>query len=320
VNRIAPAFTIKKMVRMCFFFAIGFAFLVGVHNYYSNAKMEASMQARSAIVKNTNVKNVNVGRINVKNANRSLNQPDIDVSVNSQPELPTAQKVQADISPNISPKESPVSAQDNPKQEISKQKSVKQESIARQTTRQNSIPKPNQISITKYGHFPYRESSNESLVDSGNGQLLHHEAATAAKKMMQAARKNGVYIVPVSGYRDLTLQEELFAAQIQRRGSIQMAATVSAPPGYSEHHTGYALDFGDQNRPETDTESTFEQTDAFQWLAQNAHQYGFEMSFPPGNSQGVMYEPWHWRYVASSQSQQIFYQARQNGILLNSKN
>jgi zinc D-Ala-D-Ala carboxypeptidase len=319
VNRIAPAFTIKKMVRMCFFFAIGFAFLVGVHNYYTNAKMEASMQARSAIVKNINVERINVKNANIKNVNRSLSQPDINVSANSQPELPTAQKVQADISPNLSAKESPVSVQDN-QQEISQQKSAKQESIARQTTRQNSIPKPNQISITKYGHFPYRESSNESLVDSGNGQLLHHEAATAAKKMMQAARKDGVYIVPVSGYRDLTLQEELFAAQIQRRGSIQIAATVSAPPGYSEHHTGYALDFGDQNRPETDTESTFEQTDAFQWLAQNAHQYGFEMSFPPGNAQGVMYEPWHWRYVASSQSQQIFYQARQNGVLLNSKN
>jgi zinc D-Ala-D-Ala carboxypeptidase len=319
VNRTAPAFTIKKMVRMCFFFAIGFAFLVGVHNYYTNAKMEASMQARSAIVKNINVERINVKNANIKNVNRSLSQPDINVSANSQPELPTAQKVQADISPNLSAKESPVSVQDN-QQEISQQKSAKQESIARQTTRQNSIPKPNQISITKYGHFPYRESSNESLVDSGNGQLLHHEAATAAKKMMQAARKDGVYIVPVSGYRDLTLQEELFAAQIQRRGSIQIAATVSAPPGYSEHHTGYALDFGDQNRPETDTESTFEQTDAFQWLAQNAHQYGFEMSFPPGNAQGVMYEPWHWRYVASSQSQQIFYQARQNGVLLNSKN
>jgi zinc D-Ala-D-Ala carboxypeptidase len=310
VNRAAPDFTIKKMVRMFFFFAIGFAFLVGVHNYYTNAKMEASMQARSAIVKSTNVK-----KINIENVNRSLNQTDMEVSVDSQPELPTVPKVQADISPKISPKESPAPGQDNPQQESSKQ-----ESIARQTTRQNSIPKPSQISITKYGHFPYRESSNESLVDSGNGQLLHHEAATAAKKMMQAARKNGVYIVPVSGYRDLTLQEELFAAQIQRRGSIQMAATVSAPPGYSEHHTGYAIDFGDRNRPETDTEPTFEQTDAFQWLAQNAHQYGFEMSFPPGNAQGVMYEPWHWRYVASNQSQRIFYQARQNGILLNSKN
>jgi LAS superfamily LD-carboxypeptidase LdcB len=54
----------------------------------------------------------------------------------------------------------------------------------------------------------------------------------------------------------------------------------------------------------------FESTSAYQWLARNAHNYGFELSFPQGNSQGVSFEPWHWRYVGSPRSSQIFAAAR----------
>ena len=70
-----------------------------------------------------------------------------------------------------------------------------------------------------------------------------------------------------------------------------------APPGYSEHHTGLALDIGDLDHPETDVEVSFEETPAFEWLKNNADRFGFELSFPVGNPQGVSYEPWHWRFV-----------------------
>ena len=71
---------------------------------------------------------------------------------------------------------------------------------------------------------------------------------------------------------------------------------VSAPPGYSEHSTGYAIDVGDGNYPDTHFEVEFEQTPAFKWMKRFASKYHFVLSFPPNNKQGVTYEPWHWRF------------------------
>lgn len=162
---------------------------------------------------------------------------------------------------------------------------------------------------TKYGHFPYREASDASL-SQVQGVWMHRETAQALRQMVADAKRSGADLVPVSGFRGMSLQSELFENQIARRGSIQQAALVSAPPGHSEHHTGYAIDIGDADNPATDVELSFEQTAAFRWLNQNAPRYGFEMSFPPGNAQGISYEPWHWRFVGSQASANVFAVAR----------
>ncbi|MBE9031352.1 M15 family metallopeptidase [filamentous cyanobacterium LEGE 11480] len=139
---------------------------------------------------------------------------------------------------------------------------------------------------------------------------MHRETAQAFRQMVADAERSGAYIVPVSGFRGVSLQGELFENQIARKGSIQRAALVSAPPGHSEHHTGYAIDIGDADNPGTHVEMSFEQTPSFRWLNQNAPRYGFELSFPLGNRQGISYEPWHWRYVGSSASANVFAVAR----------
>ena len=87
-------------------------------------------------------------------------------------------------------------------------------------------------------------------------------------------------------------------------------AEVSAPPGYSEHHTGYAVDIGDGRTPATNLNTNFENTAAFKWLEENAAYYSFELSFPKGNPQGVSYEPWHWRFVGDPDSLETFYKAQ----------
>jgi D-alanyl-D-alanine carboxypeptidase len=110
----------------------------------------------------------------------------------------------------------------------------------------------------------------------------------------------------VSGFRNISDQEKLFDAQIQRRGSPEAAAKLSAPPGYSEHHTGYAIDVTDGRFPKQDITYNFATTDAFKWLTIYAKEFGFEMSFPENNSQGVSYEPWHWRFVGSNEAKEIF--------------
>jgi D-alanyl-D-alanine carboxypeptidase len=77
-------------------------------------------------------------------------------------------------------------------------------------------------------------------------------------------------------------------------------------PGHSEHHTGLAVDLGEEESPDCDVEPPFEKTRAFHWLQRNAMRFGFEMSYPFDNPQGAHYEPWHWRFIGTPQAKQIF--------------
>lgn len=162
------------------------------------------------------------------------------------------------------------------------------------------------------GHLPYEvapESELQSL--SANPQIrLRKTAAQKFNEMAASARANGISLVPLSGFRTVEEQNHLFfGVKAQRNQNASKRAEVSAPPGYSEHHTGYAMDIGDGNVPSTNLSQGFEKTAAFQWLEQNAARYGFELSFPPDNTQGVSYEPWHWRFVGDIESLETFYRA-----------
>ncbi|MEC4986371.1 MAG: M15 family metallopeptidase [Oscillatoria sp. PMC 1068.18] len=167
---------------------------------------------------------------------------------------------------------------------------------------------------TLYGHFRYSQADTKILTvisSYGTGEYqrfesLQTEAAKELMEMIYAARQDGIWLVPVSGFRDLETQKQLFEAQVKRRGSAEEAAQVSAPPGYSEHHTGYAVDLADGNFPNQDLTREFENTPAYQWLKTNAQKFGFELSFPANNFQGISYEPWHWRYIGSQKAKTIF--------------
>jgi D-alanyl-D-alanine carboxypeptidase len=166
---------------------------------------------------------------------------------------------------------------------------------------------PNQTEIPF--HIKYEENAND-LVEIGifyeRKAYLNREAAEMFKQMQLAAQQEGIEIIPVSGFRSVADQKKLFERQIQRQGSKKAASKLSAPPGFSEHHTGYALDVGDGKSPNTVLKLTFDSTEAYRWLEVHAAQYGFELSFPKNNFQGVSYEPWHWRFVGSATAQEIF--------------
>ena len=133
----------------------------------------------------------------------------------------------------------------------------------------------------------------------------------AALAKIEAARAEGIELVVISGFRTKAEQKELFFGVGQQRNQTPaQRAQVSAPPGYSEHHTGYAVDIGDGSTPSTNLSRSFEKTAAFLRLQKNAARYGFELSFPENNPQGVMYEPWHWRYVGDDQSLATFYKGQ----------
>ena len=162
-------------------------------------------------------------------------------------------------------------------------------------------------------HLPYTENA-QNLVEIGSFYdrkiLLNSEAASAFKQMQLAAKQEGIDIIPISGFRSVIDQEKLFKKQTQRQGSEQAAARLSAPPGFSEHHSGYTLDLADGKSPNTVLKFAFDSTEAYRWLKTHAMQYGFELSFPKNNYQGVSYEPWHWRFISSPRAQTIFQEAR----------
>ena len=162
------------------------------------------------------------------------------------------------------------------------------------------------------GHFPYPEASSLELVNVSSGIQLHVDAAEAYNSMIEAARQDEVDLRLLSGYRSHQLQEEIFFdIKSERNQTARERAKVSAPPGYSEHSTGYAIDLGDGTRPETHFRENFQSTKAFRWLEANAARYHFVLSFPPQNSQGVTYEPWHWRYEGTAEALRKFEASRQ---------
>ncbi|MFZ9738641.1 MAG: M15 family metallopeptidase [Prochlorotrichaceae cyanobacterium] len=165
------------------------------------------------------------------------------------------------------------------------------------------------------GHRPYAEADPSTLVaiDDREELLLREAAADAFIRMRDAARLDGVSLMPLSAYRSIEDQQYLFFDVKSIRGQdASTRAEVSAPPGYSEHHTGYAVDIGDATAPETNLSGSFEETAAFQWLQENASYYSFELSFLPENEQGIAYEPWHWRYVGDQDSLETFYKGTAN--------
>ncbi|GAB4156445.1 MAG: hypothetical protein Fur0046_36410 [Cyanobacteria bacterium J069] len=160
------------------------------------------------------------------------------------------------------------------------------------------------------GHIAYTEAPTNTLSPVlPNGSIqLRDPAAERFLAMVKAARANGVKLIPLSGFRSVEEQTYLFfTLKAKQALSAKERAQVSAPPGYSEHHTGYAVDIGDGDRPDTDLETRFDETPAFRWLRANAARFGFELSFPEGNPQGVSYEPWHWRFVGDRHSLETFY-------------
>src|SRR5690606_8163859 len=116
--------------------------------------------------------------------------------------------------------------------------------------------------------------------------------ARAWRQMKQDAAADGVELLLVSGFRSVSYQVELFRKKLASGLDIDSILKVNAAPGYSEHHTGKAVDIATPGtRPLTEE---FESTDAFRWLAAYAGRYGFRMPYGHDNAFGFAYEPWHW--------------------------
>lgn len=128
----------------------------------------------------------------------------------------------------------------------------------------------------------------------GREQFATPATAQAWQDMRLAARADGVVLEIVSAFRSVDYQCTLIRNKLDRGQDIDDIMKVNAAPGFSEHHTGRALDLTTPGC-EMLTEA-FELTPAFDWLSEHAGRFRFVLSYPRDNSLGIDYEPWHWAY------------------------
>lgn len=125
-------------------------------------------------------------------------------------------------------------------------------------------------------------------------QRLTPAAFAAWSTLREAATREEVSLFLISAFRGYQYQHDLIAAKLEKGQAIEEILRVNAAPGYSEHHSGRAVDLGTLGCNALSEE--FEKTKAYQWLEVNAGSHGFYLSYPPGNPYGIIFEPWHWCY------------------------
>ncbi|WP_242185818.1 M15 family metallopeptidase [Sphingomonas sp. CARO-RG-8B-R24-01] len=164
------------------------------------------------------------------------------------------------------------------------------------------------------GHLPYGDARAQDLVIAPSGFSVgatcrvHRDMLPDLDQMLAAAATApgvGNSLRGISCHRDVARQHAVFCHERHRATCIDAVdrARSVAPPGYSEHATGYAIDFGLRpSRACPDVSYCFASTAPGQWLLAHAPDYGFELSFPAGNRQGLTWEPWHWRWVGTRET------------------
>ena len=166
------------------------------------------------------------------------------------------------------------------------------------------------IDITSWEYVLVNASNNigdyAPQTENLEGQELDHRIIQAMKDFVAAARAEGLNVYLSSGYRDYNTQSYLYNRKISQGYSAEDAARIVAPPGTSEHQTGLACDITDRYYELKD--SSLENTALYQWMSQHCHEYGFIVRYPKDKSglttadaadsvTGIIYEPWHFRYV-----------------------
>ena len=133
------------------------------------------------------------------------------------------------------------------------------------------------------------------LSEHGYPNKIRADVYEEFKKMYNAAKNDNVSIFIASPYRSYSDQNALYTYYVNTDGK-QNADTYSARPGFSEHHTGLAMDLIPEYGLDLDT---FENSDGFKWMQENAYKYGFILRYPKDKEYitGYIYEPWHYRYV-----------------------
>lgn len=138
---------------------------------------------------------------------------------------------------------------------------------------------------------------------------IQAEAAEYLEKLFEDALNDGVKLYAASGYRSYEYQENLFDYYVSQYGE-DYANRVSAKPGESEHQTGLAMDITSRS-VDFELSESFGDTVEGEWVARNAHHYGYIIRYPKGKESitGYKYEPWHLRYIGQDHAYRIVNQS-----------
>jgi zinc D-Ala-D-Ala carboxypeptidase len=123
---------------------------------------------------------------------------------------------------------------------------------------------------------------------------LEYNTKQAWLRMQVKAKRDDVMLEAISGFRSHHYQMGIFQRKMARGLMLNDILNVNAAPGFSEHHSGCAIDISAIGEPAA--EKSFEQSPAFAWLNKFAGDFGFRLSYPHNNIHGISYEPWHWYY------------------------
>ena len=156
--------------------------------------------------------------------------------------------------------------------------------------KQNSLPQDYEPKDLSYPDVAYADFVPESR------KQMREVAARALEKMFAAALEDGIELLGISGYRSYWTQHEIYYRRLEET-DLEYVSQYVAMPGQSEHQTGLAMDVGSSDCPFLSTD--FVLTDAYAWLNQHAHEYGYIIRYTEAGipETGYAFEPWHIRYV-----------------------
>lgn len=183
------------------------------------------------------------------------------------------------------------------------------------STQLQVIAQPDSIAVlvNKYNKLPETFSPKDLVSPNipflaratSEKRKLRKEAASQLEKMVNAAKKDNIYLKGVSGYRSNQTQKTLFDYYVKRDG-YNKARTYSALPGTSEHETGLSIDVTGKDGT-CAAEDCFGKKPEAKWLAEHAQDFGYIIRYPKGKEAitGYKYEPWHIRYVGVNIAKEI---------------
>lgn len=173
---------------------------------------------------------------------------------------------------------------------------------------------PDQEFLTLVNQWhPISGGAEPNLAEVENGYQFDARAADKLKEMLADARKDGLAPIICSAYRSGEYQTKLYKKQVDkqmatglsRADAEEKAKTVVAYPGTSEHQLGLAADIVATSYQMLDDQQA--ETKEAKWLKENCAKYGFILRYPQAKSDmtGVIFEPWHYRYVGETAAKEI---------------
>ena len=174
------------------------------------------------------------------------------------------------------------------------------------TVKKTDISKKELMLVNKFNYLDENYAPDDivkvSMQFAYGDNEIKKEVYEKFRSMYNDAKKEGLYLIITSSYRDYNFQKELWDSYANQKGD-EWADSVSARAGYSEHQTGYTLDIVTYKA----NMSSFEKTDEFKWLQDNAYKYGFILRYHKDKEDitGYSYESWHYRYVGKDVATKI---------------